>query len=391
MEPSKGIRLKKFDIIINGGGLIGTSAALALAQRGFKVALIESNLLNGAKMPQSGWDERIFAISPINRRFLQTLKCWPSNRRICPVTAMQIRGDKGGSLYFSAKDAKIEALAWIVEQRNLLNLLWESLSQSSVVLFTNTKPLTYSIEQGKVLLTLEHNKILSAKLLIGADGASSWVREKSALPYRVNNYQQSAIVANFFCEKPHQGIARQWFYGNTTLACLPLPGKRFSMVWSTSSPQTILQLNRKALAKSVSEAIGNTLGELTTLNDAKAFPLHSIKLVSTATNRVILLGDAAHLIHPLAGQGVNLGFSDVQKLTKILANAIDPGDFAALRQFSTNRLIPVKMMHYTCDGLFYLFNTQRLSALKPLGNMALSLINHVPFLRHKLIRFATHL
>lgn len=382
--------MKKFDIIINGGGLIGASAALALVQHGFKIALIESTPFNIVKIPQSGWDERIFAISPINRQFLQTLKCWPSNKRICPITAMQIRGDKGGSLYFSAKDVKIEALAWIVEQRNLLNLLWKNLSQSSVVLLTNTKPLAYRIEREKVLLTLEHNKTLWAKLLIGADGASSWVREKSALPYQDNNYQQSAIVANFSCEKPHQGIARQWFYGNTTLAWLPLPGKRFSMVWSTSSPQTILQLNRKALAQSVSDATGDTLGKLIALTDAKAFPLHSIKLVSTAADRVILLGDAAHLIHPLAGQGVNLGFRDVQKLTKILANAIDPGDFATLRRFSINRLIPVKMMHYTCDGLFYLFNAQRLSALKPLGNMALSLINHVPFLRHQLIQFATH-
>lgn len=381
--------MNKFDIIINGGGLIGASAALALAQHGFKIGLIESTPPSIEPHAPLSWDERIFAISPINRQFLQKLKSWPHNRRICPVTAMQIRGDNGGSLYFSAKDAQIESLAWIIEQRNLRNLLWENLSQSSVVLLTNTKPLSYRIEQEKVLLTLEHDKILCAKLLIGADGACSWVRKKSMLPYQAHNYQQSAIVANFSCEKPHQGIARQWFYGNTTLAWLPLPGKRFSMIWSTSSPKNIIQLNRKALAKSVSEATGNALGKLTTLTDAKVFPLHSIKLVSTATERVILLGDAAHLIHPLAGQGVNLGFRDVQKLTKILANATDPGDFAALRYFSTNRLIPVKIMHYTCDGLFYLFNTQQLSALKPLGNMALSLINHVPFLRRQLIQFAT--
>ncbi|QQS16583.1 MAG: FAD-dependent monooxygenase [Neisseriales bacterium] len=378
----------QFDIIINGGGLVGTSAALALTRLGFRVALIESATPDRTALPNEQWDARIFAISPINRLFLQSLNAWPSHRRIGTIHTMQIMTSEGGQLDLSAKEADIEALAWVIEQRRILSLLWDQLIQSSVTLFTKTKPIAYHVTQQKGFLTLYNGQILTTQLLIGADGANSWVRKQSALPYQTDDYQQTAIVANFACETPHQGIARQWFFGTDILAWLPLPGRRFSMVWCTPDAHTLLRLDRQALAQVVAKTGKHQLGTLRTITDQQAFPLYAIKLITTVADRIVLIGDAAHLIHPLAGQGVNIGLRDVQQLVYSLSCATDPGNLTLLRHFSNRRLLPVKAMHYTCDGLYRLFGTSP-TGLSRFCHSVLNRINHIAPLKRQLIKLAT--
>lgn len=378
----------KFDVIVIGGGLVGAALALALDRQGKRVALVEGQNERFDALEQ-GWDARIYAVSPANRAFLQQLGAWPEASRLGVIAAMDVRGDQGGRIAFSADDAGAEALAWIAENRWMLAAIWAQLQQASgVELLTGVRPQALQHSAREASLTLDDGRTLHAQLVVGADGANSWVRQQSAIATQIKPYGHSGVVANFTCAKPHGNIARQWFLGDGILAWLPMAGNRISMVWSTSQPEPLLALDAQTLAEVVAAAGGHTLGALEVITAAAAFPLRLITPDNVIAERVALVGDAAHTVHPLAGQGVNLGFQDAARLAALLAPAPDCGEWLTLRRYERTRKESVRTMQLTCDALFQLFHARQTPGLAWLRNAGLNLTNRLPLVKKQLARHA---
>ena len=379
-----------FDVVIVGANLVGASLALSLSQQGRRVALVDKTLpsFTPEQASEADWDSRIYAINASNRAWLLSLNAWPDECRITPVLGMDVQGDAGGRIQFDAAAANLEtsALAWIAESRGLLAAVWQALAQSSVT-FVEATPVALLNAEDSAQLTLSDGRQLQARLVVGADGANSWVKQRLAIKSRVKPYGQSGVVANFACEKPHQNIARQWFFGDSILAYLPLPDNRISIVWSHFSPTPLLALTPQALADKVAAASQHALGELTLITPAAAFPLRMIQPHEIIAPRVVLVGDAAHTVHPLAGQGVNLGFADAACLTQLLAQRQDVGEWLVLNQYARERLGRVKTMQSACDALFELFH-QPARPVVLLRNWGLSLTNRLPALKTQLMQRA---
>ncbi|MBV1775008.1 UbiH/UbiF family hydroxylase [Burkholderiaceae bacterium DAT-1] len=369
----------EFDIIVIGGGLVGASAALALSQR-WRVALLERQVPEAPSTAADEWDPRVYAISPGSRAFIESNGGWSLGAdRAGPIRAMDVRGDAGGRIRFDAAEIGKDELAVLCENRSLQWSIWSAI-QERVTCLTGTTVASYTVDQHGVDVALADGRTLRSKLLVGADGARSWVRETAGIGFKRWPYHQNGVVANFECAQPHQGIARQWFREDGILAWLPLPGNRISIVWSCGDAlkDELLALSPEALADKVARAGGNSLGAFRTLTTAAAFPLALGRAEKVFDDRMVLIGDAAHTIHPLAGQGVNLGFGDARVLADVLGRlpGRDPGDRMALARFARERKEDVLLMQSVCDGLQKLFGHQHAFVGK-LRNVGLSLTNRV--------------
>lgn len=385
---TQSLKMIEHDILIIGGGLVGAAAAVALKRQGRDVALLE---LRPAETDfsrlENGWDARIFAISPANQAFLQSLGAWPSESRIQPVSRMDVRGDHGGRILFEASDIPAPRLTAIAENRWLLAALWQQIRLHDIPVITE-KAVKLESHIRTASVELANGETINTKLLIGADGANSWVRSQAGIRVRENPYGQHGVVANFITDKDHHGTAFQWFKNGEVLAYLPLPDHKISIVWSTSEPEKLTSLSPEALADIVTAQGEGVLGQLSPLSPAFAFNLILRRPETTFASRILLLGDAAHTIHPLAGQGVNLGFGDVLALQKLSQNVADIGTYPVLKRFAQSRLEPVRLMQYGCDGLFHLFAEQTLPALPWIRNTGLNWVNAMPFLKNRLIKHA---
>ncbi|MCX7163206.1 MAG: FAD-dependent monooxygenase, partial [Rhodocyclales bacterium] len=221
-----------FDIVIVGGGLAGLALAAALRRSTLSVALVEGKL----PAPAEGWDSRIYAISPANARFLDAVGAWRhlDPARMEAVRTMEIHGDAGGRLDFTAYGSGVSELAWILESSLVQLELWEAVKrQGNLSLFCPARPQALAKETDAAQLTLEDGRSLAARLIVAADGAESWTRAAAGIDVRFDPYDQLGVVANFTVEQPHRGTAFQWFRHDGGGAWLPLPGNRISMVWST--------------------------------------------------------------------------------------------------------------------------------------------------------------
>lgn len=395
----------RHDAAIVGGGLVGASLALALQRAGLDVALIEPQAPQ-APLAADAWDSRIYAISPGNVAFLESLGVWSrlDAQRLQRVEAMAICGDApAGRLEFSAYDSGLRELAWIVEGSALLQALRAAIADTGQVhVACPAQASALQVDADAAQLTLadgaQMDEVLmdgaqiQAQLVIGTDGGDSWVRRAAGIAARVSDYHQFGVVANFEIEKNHRGTAFQWFRADGVLALLPLPGKRMSMVWSATEDhaQTLLAMDAAALADAVAAASGGVVGELRLVTPATAFPLRLAHIADLVAPRIALAGDAAHHVHPLAGQGVNLGFRDVRELAAVLASRApqqDCGDLSLLRRYARARREDIATMALGTDVLQKLFAVQSVW-LSGARNSGMAVVNRLPFLKNLLIRHA---
>jgi len=383
--------MQQFDLIIVGGGLAGASLAIALRDTRLRIALVESQ---PPRRPEA-WDARIYAISPANVGFLESIGAWKhlDAGRMAPIRAMQIFGDAGGKLEFSAFDTGVSELGWILESSLMACEFWESAKrQGNLKLFCPARPQRLEFRHDAAILELGDGSLLSGRLLVGADGRDSWVRQAAGLAAENTAYGEKGLVANFATEKPHRNIAYQWFRDDGVLAYLPLPGNRISIVWSTPDDQAdeLCALARQQLCERVAEAGRHMLGKLDLLTPAAAFPLRLMRVPQTVAQRLALVGDAAHGIHPLSGHGINLGFQDAQVLAALLAAAQpwqDIGQEKFLQRYQRARREETVLMQGATDGLRRLFR-EAPPGLRPLRNLGLNLTNGLPFVKNALVRYA---
>jgi len=380
-----------FDVVIVGGGLAGLALACALRDTRLKIALVE----NRAPSRSAGWDARVYAISPANAEFLQAIGAWKhlDAGRMAPIDAMQIIGDGGARLDFSAYASGVAQLGWILESSLMACELWENVKrQGNLTLLCPATPAALDMHTDAAQLTLTDGQVLSTRLLVGADGRDSWVRAAASLPAINTSYGERGVVANFACERPHRGIARQWFRDDGVLAWLPLAGNRISIVWSTpdAHAETLLALPADELCTRVGAAGHHELGALTPLTSATAFPLRLMRVPHTVAPRLALVGDAAHGIHPLSGHGINLGYQDAKVLANLLASTPewqDIGDERLLRRYQRARREETLLMQSTTHLLHQLFRNH-LPGLKPLRNIGMRLTNGLPIAKNLLVRYA---
>jgi 2-octaprenylphenol hydroxylase len=344
-----------FDIVILGGGLNGAALACALANGPHAVAVVEPH---PPAAPTEAWDSRIYAYSPGNVGWMKALGGWDDTVRVQAVFQMRIHGDAGGRLSFDALDVGLPELAWIAENGRLQASLWRAF-QASVNVTTiaaRAEAVTWNPD-GHHRLHLAGGDSLRARLLVAADGAQSWLRGQAGIGIRSEDYRHVGVVANFETEKPHRGTAFQWFRPDGVLAWLPLPGKHISMVWSTPPEHAaeLQALDGDQLARKVAAAGGHGLGPLRRITPAAGFPLVRRRADEWVRPGLVLLGDAAHTVHPLAGQGVNLGFRDSRLLAEMLASGGDPGEIGRLAGYAARRMEDVASMQFTTGGLKKLF------------------------------------
>jgi ubiquinone biosynthesis UbiH/UbiF/VisC/COQ6 family hydroxylase len=383
------------DVVIVGGGLVGAGLAAALEPAGLEVALIEAKP-PPAGADAAGWDSRVYAISPGSAAWLEACGAWERvpPARLARVEAMAIYGDGGAAcLRFSAYDCGLRELATIVEGRALEHALWRRLRERERVrLCGPARCRTFERDERCARIGLEDGTVLDAALVVAADGADSWVRAQAGIAAAPQDYGQRGVVAHFAAEKPHRGTAYQWFRRDGVLALLPLPGDRVSMVWSTPEPHAreLLAAAPAALAQAVATASRHALGALAAEGPAAAFPLRLQRVASLIAPRVALVGDAAHSVHPLAGQGVNLGFRDARALAAVLAARgpqRDCGDRALLRRYERARREDVLTMQFATDGLQKLFDAEAVW-LARLRNAGLAAVDGLPALKTLLARRA---
>ncbi len=370
---------KLVDVAVVGRGPIGAAAALMAEQAGLSVAWLGREPATPVQS-SSGWDARVYALSIAARAVLSELRVWDAleRSRIAPVYDMRIypAGANPVELHFGAYEGNTEALAWIVEGSNLNTGLRRAIDFSRVQLVAaNLQAIELATSTAvadhlgnPVWLRLDDGSRLQTRLVIGADGADSLTRSLAGLAFSAHDYSQTAVVANFAISRPHADCALQWFGDHGVLALLPLPGQQCSMVWSAPHKLAaeLMALDALTLSARVQHTSGGALGALQTLSSPASFVLRRIDVPQMVTNRIALVGDAAHVIHPLAGQGMNLGFADIQALGKVLRareSYRDPGDRLLLRRYERSRKEAVRAMTLATDGLHRIFDSQELARL----------------------------
>ena len=405
--PSHSPKIRSVDVVVVGGGITGKACALGMAQLGLQTLEIAPDLGQTVPNPQgSQWGQRIYAFSPSTQKLLAHLQIWDAldHSRLQVVRDMRIYGDRGeknDQLHLSAFEAGTPQLAWIGES----NLIEHTLDQASR--FQNKlERISDTVEKIEVdaegsSLHLKNGGIIRASLVIAADGANSPIRSEIGISASEESYSQSAVVANWTCTYPHLETAFQWFLpGGDIVAMLPLPNKQVSMVWSTSPELAaeLLQLSPPEWLERFSSiangAITKQLGELTLNSAPAAYPLRKIRatrFIGPETNpKVVLIGDAAHVMHPLAGQGLNLGLRDVAVLLNIFSKRESfrsLSDLNLLRRYERQRQGDTSALLWVTDKLKKLFSGSS-STEKQLRNWGLGLVNKSHFIKQRLIERA---
>lgn len=379
-------------IVIVGGGPVGLALALATSTLAdVDVTVIERTVAAGEDLPPP-FDHRVYALSPASLELLREIGVTLPCARMAEVRAMRVTGDDGESgLDFNSG----QALATIVEHAAIMQALQFRLKQDERVrLQHGIWPVDMrSTEGNRHELTLSDGRQCEADLLIAADGSRSQIREWAGIPASIKDYESDGVVANFRTERAHGDIARQWFTDDAVLAYLPLPGNYVSIVWSVGRQQSaaLPTDDPAAFCRAVEEAGQHSLGALELVSPISRFPLLRILARDWVQPGLALIGDAAHAVHPLAGQGVNLGFADTRNMAAVLRgrsrfSAI--GDVAMLRRYERRAREAAWAVGETTDRLRSLYRADSVAA-RWLRNDGIELLNRLPAVKSLLIDYAT--
>lgn len=402
--PQNTSQIRTIDVAVVGGGIAGKACALGLAQLGLQTIQISPDLGQAAPPPQGNqWGQRIYAFSPSTQKLLAHLQIWDAidHSRMQAVRDMRIYGDRGekqDQLHLSAFEAGIPQLAWIGESNVIEHTLDQASRFQNKLERISDAVQNIQVDSNGAILHLTNGSVLRAQLVIAADGANSPIRTELGISIKEESYSQSAVVANWICTNAHLETAYQWFLpGGDIVAMLPLPNKQVSMVWSTSPENAadLLMLDQAAwnerFCSIANGAILSQLGALSLNSTPAAFPLRRIRasrFIGPDENpKVALIGDSAHVMHPLAGQGLNLGLRDVATLLNILSKRESfrlPNDKVLLRRYERQRQGDTSALLWITDRLKKLFSASSSTEMQ-LRNWGLGLVNRSHFIKRRLI------
>jgi len=375
--------LKKFDVIVIGGGMVGLAFAIDLSQKkNFSIAIVEPNTINPSI--SKTFHTRVSAITPSSEAYLKSLNIWEDiQRKQVFVTTKVWDQNSHGRLNFHAKDENMDHLGYIIENDLIQSALFGGIDKNKIECI-NAKLIGLNKTEAGYEVNLDNEVSFSCRLLVGADGANSLVRTLSAIEVTEHNYVQKAIIANIIGEKPFQKTTWQRFLSDSIIALLPLSENQASIVWSCKNnlADELTKLDHDKFNQSLSEAVEYRFGNLELKSDRQVFPLIERSAKDYTKPNLALIGDAAHNIHPLAGQGVNLGFSDAKELNlQLLANSDKTlGDHSVLRKYARARRLDNELMAKTMTGLDWIYkeNNEPLRWLRGLG---MNVIDETPILK----------
>lgn len=385
-----------FDILIVGGGMVGATLACALGNTALRIGVIESTQAP-MNWPEDEFDIRVSAITRATEKVFAGIGAWEGmvRRRVEGYGHMHVWDATGsGSIDFDCADIGEPNLGHIIENRVILAALLERLAElDNVELLCPAKVATLERHAGNAVLALEDGRRLNTRLVVGADGANSWVREQAGITTTGWPYEQTAVVATIKTSRHHQSTCWQRFMPSGPLAFLPLPQGLSSIVWSTTPERAVelVAMPESQFLDELQQAFGDSLGRMESTGPRGAFPLLLRHSNSYCAERLVLVGNAAHAIHPLAGQGLNLGVSDVAVLAEVLLEAHakkrDIGDLAVLRRYERWRKADNVAVMAAMDGFKRLFSNDNLP-LSLLRNLGLSLADHAGPIKNLMIRRA---
>lgn len=383
-----------FDIVIAGAGMVGACTALALAENGFRVALVEASPPRDADRPDEAYDLRVSAISPRSRAILEGLGIWQQldRERVCYYEKMHIWHQHGAAAVdFDSVELARDNLGAIVENRHLQYSLHRACEkQARIEWFMPDSVDTLLVNQASgVELRLGSGVCLKAGLLIAADGRGSPTRSLAGIEARHGRYRQTAIVANVDTELPHSYTAWQRFLGTGPLAFLPLANGQSSIVWSCDDEfaQQVTAFDDRDFCDALAQAFEYKLGDVTGCSARMSFPLGWHSCERWLENRVLLIGDAAHGVHPLAGQGVNLGFSDVDLLAKLVTDTSHLAMQKQLRRYERQRKSETWMATMSFSALKWIYATEQ-KPLAGLCNLGMRVVEETPWFRRAMMQKA---
>lgn len=356
-----------YDVVIVGSGMVGNTLACALLQQGLHVALIEAT--PSLPIPLDTLDIRTFAITRASERIFAHVGAWSAMQalRVSPFQYMHVWDEQGkGKVHFDCTQIHQPILGHIVEQSVIQTALLQRLTEfDNLTWYRPAKVKYFQLLGHSMQVILDDDRVLTTQLLVGAEGANSALRTAAGIPYLMQDYGQQAIVANVTTTLSHQHTAWQRFLSTGPLAFLPLPDtKMSSIVWSADTPvaQRLMRLDKAAFQQALAQAFEYQLGEVIDCGQRAIFPLQRRHAQHYIQQRFALVGDAAHTIHPLAGQGVNLGLLDAASLSQMIAEARsvhhDFGSHATLRRYERWRKGETMAMMAAMDGFKRLFASE---------------------------------
>ena len=384
--------IHRYDITITGGGMTGLALACALGRQGKKVAVLEAGPAPSAFEPGADFDLRVVAINRASQTLLANLGAWERLQqwRISPFERMHVRdAGSSASIGFSATELGEPDLGHIVENRLIQRALYESANTLETVdWFDEITIRDLGVDDHDAVITLEDGRVFTSKLIVGADGRFSRVREAASIAVHSRDYNQKAIIANVETEQPSDRTAWQRFLPDGILAFLPLADGRASIVWSSQRADELLALDDDAFRQALGKAFDFHLGKVIATSARAAFPLIGRHAEHYVKPRLALIGDAAHTVHPLAGQGVNLGFMDVAELANILGQSDrDPGSLLLLRRYERARRGENAVMQKLMEGFQLLF-VNSIPPLEGLRGLGLTLVDQLGPAKATMMRYA---
>lgn len=410
--------MESFDVAVVGGGMVGASFALALAQTRLRIVLAES--VAPASAAQPSFDERTTALGNASRRIFQALGVWDRiARESAAIRAIHV-SDAGrfGFARLDAREQGVEAFGYVAANRVIGAALWERLAASGVALRVPARLEGIEIGADRVDLALQSGlqgepsadrvEHLSARLVVAADGAHSRVRTAAGIDARVKDYDQVALVANVATDRPHDGTAFERFTPSGPIAVLPLHDGSYTVVWarSPSQAQEALHLDERSFLRELQRHFGWRAGRFSRVGRRAAYPLQLSRAAAVVGSRAVLIGNAAQALHPVAGQGFNLGLRDAAMLAEILAGAgadrgaadsaddadgadsgADPGAPEVLERFAEQRAADRRGVVNFTDGLVRLFGDSR-GPVRAARNLGLLLFDLMPPAKSALARIS---
>jgi|WetSurMetagenome_2_1015567.scaffolds.fasta_scaffold01827_2 2-polyprenylphenol 6-hydroxylase len=376
--------MQTVDLAVVGAGAVGMTFAAAMRNKGFKIAMLDGKA-NLCPSPQAAYDSRVFALTRASERIFESVGAWKSFERNSPFQNMEV-WENNGQIQFFCDELGEPNLGYITELWVILRALAQTLQTSSdIQFFTDSKITSLEFQQNQYFITLESGETLNAKLVIGADGANSKVRELAGISLNSKEYNHHALVATVQTELPHQMTARQRFLGSSILAFLPLSEPHIcSIVWSVPPNQAkdLLKLSVEEFNQLLSTSFAHKLGEVSLISERFIFPLIKRHAMQYVKPHLALMGDAAHTIHPLAGQGMNLGLLDAASLAELLLQHRNRplGDFQTLRRYERWRKTETTTMMTAMGSFKYLFGSDFLP-LKTIRNWGLNMSNQNAFFK----------